>query len=109
MSEYIISDKMRAWGNANGFNVDLHVEFWNDYLANRKGKPYKDLDAAFRNCVRCDYGGLRRQAALLTAKARGGAWWLSEAGILAEGAKRGLQARPGESMNDFKGRIEAAQ
>lgn len=37
------------------------------------------------------------------------AWWTSPAGIIAEGAKRGLQARPGETMNEFKGRIESAQ
>lgn len=59
--EYIVTEKMRQWGKANGFNVDIHAEFFNDYLANKTGKPYKDLDAAFRNCVRCDWGGLRKQ------------------------------------------------
>lgn len=58
--EYIITEQMREWGKANGYNVDLHHEFFMDYIANKTGKPYKDLDAAFRNCCRADWGGLRR-------------------------------------------------
>lgn len=61
--DYTITDKVRAWGKAEGYNVDAHVEFFNDYLANKTGKPYRDLDAAFRNCVRCDWGGIRAQLA----------------------------------------------
>lgn len=60
MTEYVITDKMREWGKANGYNVDIHADFFNDYITNRNGKPYRDLDAAFRNCVRSDWGGLRR-------------------------------------------------
>jgi hypothetical protein len=58
--EYIVTDQMREWGKANGYNVDLHVEYFNDYLANRTGKPYRSLDAAFRTCVRADWGDLRK-------------------------------------------------
>ena len=58
--EYIIRDKMRQWGLANNYDVELHLEFFNDYLANKPGKPYKDNDAAFRNCVRADWGNMRR-------------------------------------------------
>lgn len=58
--EYIITEQMREWGKANGYNVDLHHEFFMDYIANKTGKPYKDLDAAFRNCCRADWGGLRK-------------------------------------------------
>ena len=61
MADYIVTEQMRAWGKANGFNVDEHVDWFNDYIANKTGKPYKDLDAAFRNCVRSDWGGIRRQ------------------------------------------------
>lgn len=60
MTEYAISEKVRAWATANGYNADLHLDHFNDYLANRTGKPYRDLDAAFRSCVRADWGGLRR-------------------------------------------------
>lgn len=35
-------------------------------------------------------------------------WKLTEQGILREGARKGLVARPGESLWDFRARIEAA-
>ena len=60
MSEYIVTETMREWGRCNGFNVDEHYEYFVDYCANKSGKPYKDMDAAFRNCVRADWGGIRR-------------------------------------------------
>lgn len=41
-------------------------------------------------------------------KAAGGAWWSSDATILAKGAELGLSARAGEYMWQFKARIEAA-
>jgi hypothetical protein len=61
--EYVISEQVRAWGKCHGYDVELHLDLWNDYLANRKGKPYRDPDAAYRNCIRSDYGGLRRAQA----------------------------------------------
>ena len=57
--EYIISEQMRAWGRAHGWNVDEYVDWFTDYLANR-AKKYKDNDAAFRNCVRSDWPGFRK-------------------------------------------------
>lgn len=35
-------------------------------------------------------------------------WWISEATIIAKGREIGLNARPGESMDAFKGRINVA-
>jgi hypothetical protein len=60
--EYTISDKVRAWGKAESLDVEMHLDAFNDYLANRTKKPYKNLDAAFRNCVRSDWFGLRKQS-----------------------------------------------
>ena len=60
--EFQISPQVRAWGAANGYDVEMHYEAFVDYLANRTKKPYKNLDAAFRNCVRSDWFGLRKQA-----------------------------------------------
>jgi hypothetical protein len=56
---YEPSEQVIAWGKAHGFNVHAHCEYFNDYLANRTRKPYKDLDAAFRQCVRSDWGRIR--------------------------------------------------
>jgi hypothetical protein len=33
-------------------------------------------------------------------------WWRSEAGVIAKGRELGMEPRPGESMDQFKGRIE---
>jgi len=40
--------------------------------------------------------------------AAGGAWWASDASILAKGAELGLAPRSGEYMGQFKARIEVA-
>ena len=66
MIEYIPSESIRAWARANGYDPELHIDFFNDYLANKQGKPYRDIDAAFRNCCRCDWGGLRRNKQKVT-------------------------------------------
>jgi hypothetical protein len=41
-------------------------------------------------------------------KGGNGAWWASDASIIAKGASVGLTARAGETMANFKGRIENA-
>ena len=66
--EFQISPQIRAWGKANDYDVELHYELFLDYLANRRQKPYKDLDAAYRQCVRCDWGNLRRNKQLMQPK-----------------------------------------
>lgn len=35
-------------------------------------------------------------------------WWTSDASVIAKGESLGLRARPGESMDSFKGRVSAA-
>lgn len=84
MPEFNLTPQLRAWAEANGYGalIDLHAEWFADYLVNRPGKPYKDLNAAFRNCVRSDWGGIRRMAKPKTAPSF-------------------LDARPGESMEDY--------
>lgn len=47
-------------------------------------------------------------AGVSAPKPAGGAWWASDAAILAKGAELGLSPRAGESMPTFKGRIELA-
>ena len=102
--EYVPNEKMRAWGLANGFDVEIHVCFFNDYLANKTGKPYKDIDAAFRNCVRSDWGRIRFQSEM-KAKKPADQWWATDAGIIRKGQSLGIHPRPGETMQNFKARI----
>lgn len=59
MSDYTPSPQVIAWAKAHGYNAEAHVEFFNDYLANKTGKPYRCMDSAFRNCVRSDWGRIR--------------------------------------------------
>lgn len=111
MTEYTISDKVRAWAAAHNYDPELHLEYFQDVLANKSGKAYRDLDAAFRNCLRADWGGLRFKAEC-AARTKGAttAWWTSQSGMAAEASRRGVSpARPGESDVQFRARIEAAR
>ena len=103
MTEYIPDAKMIAWAKAEGFDAELHVSFFNDYLANKKGN-YKCLDAAFRNCVRSDWGRIRFQSEM-KAKKPADQWWATDAGIIRKGQSLGIHPRPGETMQNFKARI----
>jgi hypothetical protein len=60
--EFVIDEKMRAWGKANNYNVEAQLDFYNYYISYRPKRPYKCLEAAFRNCVRSDWGNIRKQA-----------------------------------------------
>ena len=60
MSEYIVTEQMRAWGKVYGYTeLERYADWFQDYLANRS-KKYKDEHAAFRNCVRSDWPGFRK-------------------------------------------------
>lgn len=59
---FSISPAVRTWAAEKGFAefLDLHLEHFRDYCAANQAK-YEDWDAAFRNCIRADWGGIRRQ------------------------------------------------
>lgn len=54
--------------------------------------------------------GRRRDAASVTQlpARKGPEWWATEAGAVSKGKELGLNPRPGESMPEFKGRIQSA-
>jgi hypothetical protein len=55
--------KLLAWCHAHGYDADAHYDFFRDYcLAN--GAKYASFDAAFRNCCRADWGGVRKNQTL---------------------------------------------
>jgi len=63
MTDFTLSPQLIAWGQAHGYpqpELEAQAEWFADYLSNRT-KPYKDLNAAFRNCVRSDWGKIRLQ------------------------------------------------
>ena len=53
----------RAWADTKGYLItwDAHLEYFRNVLAQRP-KPYKDPDAAFRNCLTADWGDLRKKS-----------------------------------------------
>lgn len=59
--EYIPDAKVREWCKAHGWDADHYSDAFNDYLLNRTRKPYRNTDAAFRNCVRSDWFRIRAQ------------------------------------------------
>lgn len=69
------------------------------------------LEQVLRTCCKNGWRGFEAR----WVKDRGGGavqtsgppWWSSDSLILAKGAELGLSARPGESMGEFKGRINA--
>ena len=96
--EFILTDQLIAWGNAHSYSkpeLEAHMEYFLDYLENKPGKPYKNLPAAFRNCVRGDWGNVRRQ--------------MKSTRIAPATAPSFGDARPGESMEDYLNRKRREQ
>lgn len=59
--DFGISDRVRAWAVERGYeaNLDAHLEYFKNYAA-ANAKTYADWDAAFRNCIDADWGGVRK-------------------------------------------------
>lgn len=55
------TEKTLAWCKANGYDAEAHLEFFVDYCESTEAK-YANFDAAFRNCCRSDWGGVRKNA-----------------------------------------------
>lgn len=101
-----ISAAVREWAVKEGYgeHLDAHLAYFVDYAtANRK--TYIDWDAALRNAIRGDWGGIRksRQSAAKPVEA----WWATNKGIEQKAAELGIRARGGETWHDLKDRIRA--
>lgn len=101
-----ISPQVREWATKEGVaeHLEAHFAYFVDYAeANRK--VYTDWDAALRNCIRADWGGVRK------AKGSAGkaveAWWTSDKATLQKAAELGIRARGGESYPELRERIRA--
>jgi hypothetical protein len=62
-SQWAPDESLRAWAMAQpGMSaglLDAYVSYFTDYAVSNN-KTYADWDAAFRNCVRSDWGGVRK-------------------------------------------------
>ncbi len=60
--DWHLSDKLKSWALANGFGpveyLEKHSEYFRDYCE-ATGAKYANFDAAFRNCLRGDWGGVK--------------------------------------------------
>jgi hypothetical protein len=66
--DYVPSESIKAWAKERGFMpyLDLHVEQFRDCCTTQQRKPYTErgLEAAFRKCIREDWGDVRKKAQL---------------------------------------------
>lgn len=99
---------------------------WNDFLKLRKAKRLPLTATALQGIVReankaglsvpdvilmcCERGWGSFKAEWVENKDKGAnkAWWSTEQGILTKGRELGINPRAGESMSEFKGRIQSA-
>src|SRR5262249_15836936 len=65
---FSISRAVREWAQKHGFEplLEAHLEHFKDYCR-AKGALYDDFDAAFRNCIRNDWGKVRASQATIKA------------------------------------------
>jgi hypothetical protein len=67
-----VSDRVKAWARKKGFEpyLEVHLEH---FLGHCKANSalYVDWDEALMNCIRADWGGVRRQAQMLVRAAGG--------------------------------------
>jgi len=107
-----IPEAVQRWAAKKGYApyLDLHHEHFRDYLSNRKGKPYPNLDAAFRNCVRADWGDVRRNASRegkINGTPRSRSWWETALGIEAKGVEYGLDVKDFTAFPYFRDEVLA--
>lgn len=115
--DYAPSAEVIEWVKQQGHEayLQLHVEKFRDTCATQARKPYTEdgLDAAFRNCVRDDWGHVRRQAK--DAERRGeqpaainGRWWKSDDGIYGKATELRVVRDFNEPWPHFKARVFVA-
>lgn len=102
----------KAWGDwalkeFPGWNKDqvrgIADKFRDHWIALSGSKAVKaDWFATWRNWCR------NESVPAKAASGQGGSWWASDSAILAKGMELGLRPQAGESMPNFKGRIESA-
>ena len=88
-ADLAITPELQAWANEHGYgDLAAHLDHFRD-KATAKGYQYADWMAAFRNAVRDDWAGLRKQPASATTPPDFPVSRLSQAG---EQQRRNLEA-----------------
>ena len=110
--DFGISEPIRTWARKEGLEpyLEAHLAYFVDY-AKSKAKRYSDWNATFRNCVRSDWGNVRK---MLTTAGKNGIpvagkpWWETSTGVEAKGKELNLERAEGEAFPYFKHRVFAA-
>lgn len=111
--DFLPSPETMAWAEKAGFGpyVTLHLAYFLDYgRSNPARVRYTDWQAAFRNCIRSDWGKVRAQ--LKGAAPKGGQpdnrWWHNTALLEAKAKELHVLHMEGEPGFRFHARVLAA-
>jgi hypothetical protein len=67
-ADFALTPELQAWADEKGYGeLPQHLESFRD-KAQAKGYQYTDWNAAFRNAVRDDWAGLRKQGPTTVTK-----------------------------------------
>jgi hypothetical protein len=124
---YAVSPAVLEWAQKLGFApwLEIHLEHFNDYIAQPKNRRrYTDLDAAFRSCVRADWGDVRFKAQMSARRGEqtgvpagamtAGEWWKTSQGVRTKAKEIGLvhaddpERAPAENFFWLKAKVCAA-
>lgn len=106
-ANFNITPEIRTWAKPLGLEpyLEAHLEWFKDF-ATSNGKQYRDWSAAFRNCVRSDWGGVRKALAGKNGTPRLHAhWWDTWPGIEAKARDLRIERAEHEAAPLFKQRV----
>ena len=90
LQDFKLTPELRAWAKEHGWeaSVEAHYNYFVDYIKAQPKNRYKDLEAAFRNCVRGDWGSIRRNGIKETPSSN---WWERTSGVEQAARKLGMK------------------
>lgn len=109
-ADFSITPEIREWARKRGYEpyLEAHLEYLKDWAP---GQRKASWEATFRNCIRADWGGIRRQARLAAQRGEAPAhslhlqWWKHDDGIKARAAELRVAKRDDEDWIVFKARV----
>jgi len=104
----LIPESLLAWAREKGLehpSLQAHWDYFRDYLQSnpKVAKRYTDVNAAFRNCVRSDWGNIRKNWKTSPISRP---WFLSDwSSIVAKGAEFRLKESDFDSPPQFRSAV----
>lgn len=110
----LIPESLLVWSKEKGFDhpsLQAHWDYFTDYLRTNpdKRRQYRDLHAAFRNCVRSDWGNVRKTWKGGEVKAKAKPWFLDGwNSLVAKGKDFGLEEADYPTPPEFRSAVLVA-